>query len=92
MLKKEVHVNTDGLVVNTSVFHSRTVCALLKRDPTIINDEDDASNTPLHLAALYGHYRVVKELLESGAAIDARLELSLLLLLLLLLLSLYMPL
>lgn len=51
---------------------SRTVCALLNCDPSIINDEDDASNTPLHLASLYGHSAVVKELLDRGAAIDAR--------------------
>ena len=48
------------------------MCALLKRDMSIINDEDDASNTPLHLAALYGNDKVAKELLERGAAIDAR--------------------
>ncbi|XP_031561478.1 transient receptor potential cation channel subfamily A member 1 homolog [Actinia tenebrosa] len=50
----------------------RSVCALLNRDPSIINDEDDGSNTPLHLAALYGHSTVVKELLDRGAAVDAR--------------------
>ncbi|KAJ7378358.1 hypothetical protein OS493_023613 [Desmophyllum pertusum] len=50
----------------------RTVCALLKRDMSIINDEDDASNTPLHLASLHGYDKVAKELLERGAAIDAR--------------------
>ena len=48
------------------------MCALLKRDMSIINDEDDASNTPLHLAALYGNDKVAEELLERGAAIDAR--------------------
>ena len=45
---------------------------LLKRDISIVNDEDDASNTPLHLAALEGHSRVVQILLSSGAAVDAR--------------------
>ena len=50
----------------------RTVCALLKRDMSIINDEDDASNTPLHVAALNGNDKVAKELLDRGGAIDAR--------------------
>lgn len=41
---------------------------------SIINDEDDASNTPLHLAALHGYDKVAKELIDRGAAIDARCE------------------
>ena len=45
---------------------------LLKYDLSIVNDEEDASNTPLHLAALEGHTRVVQILLECGAAVDAR--------------------
>ena len=45
---------------------------LIKQDPSIINDEDDCSNTPLHLAALHGHIKVVELLLNQGAAIDAR--------------------
>ena len=49
---------------------------LLKRDISIVNDEDDASNTPLHLAALEGHSKVVQALLSSGAAVDARYFLS----------------
>ena len=52
--------------------HRRIVEILLKRDISIVNDEDDASNTPLHLAALEGHSKVVKILLSSGAAVDAR--------------------
>ena len=47
---------------------------LIKQDPSIINDEDDCSNTPLHLAALHGHIKVVELLLNQGAAIDARWE------------------
>lgn len=38
----------------------------------VVNDEDDCSNTPLHLAALEGHVKVVAILLNSGAAVDAR--------------------
>ena len=41
---------------------------------SIINDEDDASNTPLHVAALNGNDKVAKELLDRGGAIDARWE------------------
>ena len=45
---------------------------LIKENPSIINDEDDRSNTPLHLAALHGHIKVVELLLNQGASIDAR--------------------
>ena len=45
---------------------------LLTKDINIVNDEDDSSNTPLHLAALEGHVKVVEILLECGAAVDAR--------------------
>ena len=62
---------SHNLYINVWPFY-RTVCALLKRDMSIINDEDDASNTPLHVAALNGNDKVAKELLDRGAAIDAR--------------------
>ena len=45
---------------------------LLTKDTNIVNDEDDSSNTPLHLAALEGPVKVVEILLECGAAVDAR--------------------
>ena len=51
----------------------RTVVELLRKDPSIINDEDEASNTALHLAATEGHLKCCKELLERGAEVDARL-------------------
>ena len=54
------------------VLLSRTIAELLKRDPSIINDEDEASNTPLHLAASEGHVKCCKALLENGAEVDAR--------------------
>jgi len=38
----------------------------------VINDEDEDSNTALHLAALAGHNKVVYTLLEAGADIEAR--------------------
>lgn len=50
----------------------RVTMTLIKQNPLIINDEDDCSNTPLHLAALNGHIKVVELLLNQGASIDAR--------------------
>lgn len=44
----------------------------MKKDPSILNDEDEASNTALHLAALEGQVKCVRELLEHGAEVDAR--------------------
>ena len=38
----------------------------------VVNDEDEDSNTPLHLACLAGHAKVVRTLIEAGADIEAR--------------------
>ncbi len=38
----------------------------------VVNDEDEDSNTALHLAALAGHNKVVQALIENGADIEAR--------------------
>ena len=69
-------VKTQPKIENRSRFmnydHFRVTMILIKQDPSIINDEDDCSNTPLHLAALHGHIKVVELLLNQGAAIDAR--------------------
>ena len=45
---------------------------LVRRNKTVVNDEDEDSNTALHLAALAGHNKVVKELIDAGADIEAR--------------------
>ena len=69
-------VKSQPKIENRSRFmnydHFRVTMILIKQDPSIINDEDDCSNTPLHLAALHGHIKVVELLLNQGAAIDAR--------------------
>ena len=54
------------------ILHHRTVTALVRNDPSVINDEDEESNTPLHLAAAGGHFKCCKALLENGADVDAR--------------------
>ena len=51
---------------------SSVVRELVKRDKMTINDEDEDSNTPLHLAALSGHNKAVAALIDAGAFIDAR--------------------
>ena len=50
----------------------RTVLELINRDRNVINDRDEASNTALHLAAIEGHIKCCKALLENGAEVDAR--------------------
>ena len=45
---------------------------LLRKDPSLINGGDEASDTPLHLAATEGPLKCCKALLESGANVDAR--------------------
>lgn len=44
----------------------------MNRDKTCVNDEDENSNTALHLAALHGHGKVVDILLTAGADVAAR--------------------
>ena len=39
----------------------------------LIVDEDDDSNTPLHLACINGHYQVARALLNANADPDVRL-------------------
>lgn len=39
-----------------------------------MNDEDDSSNTALHLAALAGHAKLAEVLLEFGADVAARYD------------------
>ena len=59
-----------------NVFSSSVVKELVrhgsKKEIDLISDEDDDSNTALHLACIYGHYAVAKVLLESGADPDSR--------------------
>ena len=44
----------------------------MKQNRMVVNDEDEDSNTALHLAALAGHNKVVQALIENGADIEAR--------------------
>lgn len=52
---------------------NRVVRVLVNYDSSIVNDEDESSNSPLHIAAIKGHIHVISALLEYGAAVDARL-------------------
>ena len=45
---------------------------LVSRRRNITNDEDEDSNTALHLAALAGHLNVAETLVKCGADIQAR--------------------
>ncbi|XP_070189214.1 transient receptor potential cation channel subfamily A member 1 homolog [Littorina saxatilis] len=45
---------------------------IVRVDKSVLNDEDDNSNTALHLAAEFGHNKVAAILLELGADVSAR--------------------
>lgn len=45
---------------------------IVRVDKSVLNDEDENSNTALHLAAQYGHNKVADILLELGADVSAR--------------------
>ncbi|MPC17481.1 Transient receptor potential cation channel subfamily A member 1 [Portunus trituberculatus] len=51
---------------------SRVVRELVKHYHYLAKDENENSDTPLHLACLQGHTDVVRALLEAGADVDAR--------------------
>ena len=44
---------------------------LVRQNRMVVNDEDEDSNTALHLAALAGHNKVAQALIDNGADIEA---------------------
>ena len=48
----------------------------VKRDETTIHEEDENSNTPLHLAAFSGQAKTVRALIDAGADIESRWDAS----------------
>ncbi|CAH1799596.1 unnamed protein product [Owenia fusiformis] len=51
---------------------THVVYELIKRNKTLVNDEDEESNSALHLAALAGHTKTCTALLENGVDIEPR--------------------
>ena len=50
----------------------RVARALLIKQPSIINDEDESGNSALHLSALNGHHKIIDLLIDYGASVDPR--------------------
>lgn len=61
-------VNSDPVFI----FCYSIVRELVHQDKNAANDEDENSNTALHLAALAGHAKVAEVLIEYGADVAAR--------------------
>ena len=53
-------------------FLCRVCRVILEHDSAAVNDEDNDSQTALHLACIHGKYEVVELLLDKGADIEAR--------------------
>ena len=62
----------DKMLFILCCYTCSVVRELVRRDKMVINDEDEDSNTALHLAALAGHNKVALALIEAGADIEAR--------------------
>ena len=72
---KNNSVYSNSIVISY-VYHDhydcRIVLEFVKRDESTINDEDENSNTPLHQAAMAGHAKTVRALIDAGADIESR--------------------
>lgn len=53
-------------------FGPSVVRELARFKDSLLFDEDDDSNTPLHLACANGHYGMAKVLLDAGSNPDAK--------------------
>jgi glutaminase len=63
---------TQKLIYSVSVNDLEQVKELLQNKHTDINDSDYDNRTPLHLAAVEGHFDMIKYLVENGANIDVK--------------------
>ena len=61
----------SALPIRLSVL-CRVVQELIRHKRNMIVDEDDDSNTPLHIACIHGHTEVADVLLKSGSDPNAR--------------------
>lgn len=69
-------ITVGGESYRSDYSHSNIPCriieVLLKQKRECISDDDEDGNTPLHLAALNGHHKCAKLLLDSQADYHAR--------------------
>jgi len=50
----------------------KKVQEILASDPKAVNTQDNAGDTPLHLAALHGQYKVAEALIAAGANVNVK--------------------
>ena len=71
-MRQDAALCGNGLTEDQYVHFCSIVRELVTQDKNSVNDEDESSNTALHLAALAGHAKVATVLIEMGADVAAR--------------------
>lgn len=62
--------NLDALIEAISNGNEKETKSILEKNAELVNQYDEIGATPLHYAALYGHQRIVRMLVQQGANVN----------------------